>query len=173
MTVLIASALLAVSPAARPCDQLFTPEMGRRAALAVYRGTRRVSRRNLRLLGYLERCQRDPSNQPRVRAYDRARGREHDARIRVSETPPLSYAVASWYEDAGNTASGYHVYYGVANKDLAFGTRVLFIYRGRSVEAIVDDRGPYIAGRTWDLNQNTAGALGFGGVDTVGYHIGG
>ena len=32
---------------------------------------------------------------------------------------------------------------------------------GRTVTAVVDDRGPYVAGREWDLNQNTAAALGF------------
>ena len=31
----------------------------------------------------------------------------------------------------------------------------------------VDDRGPYVGGREWDLNQNTAGALGFNGVASV------
>ena len=36
---------------------------------------------------------------------------------------------------------------------------------GRMVDG--DDRGPVVAGRDWDLNQNTAGALGFGGVDAV------
>jgi rare lipoprotein A (peptidoglycan hydrolase) len=35
------------------------------------------------------------------------------------------------------------------------------------VTATVDDRGPYVGGRDWDLNQNTAAALGFGGVGTV------
>ena len=33
--------------------------------------------------------------------------------------------------------------------------------------ATVDDRGPFVGGRTWDLNQNTAAALGFGGVGSV------
>ena len=42
-----------------------------------------------------------------------------------------------------------------------------FRYGGRSVTATVDDRGPFVAGRTWDLNQNVAAALGFGGVGTV------
>ena len=42
-----------------------------------------------------------------------------------------------------------------------------FHYHGRTVTATVDDRGPFVAGRDWDLNQSTAGALGFGGVDTV------
>ena len=35
-----------------------------------------------------------------------------------------------------------------------------FSYGGRTVVATVDDRGPYVGGRTWDLNQNTAAALG-------------
>jgi len=30
--------------------------------------------------------------------------------------------------------------------------------------------GPYVEGRDWDLNQNTAAALGFGGVGTVWGH---
>jgi rare lipoprotein A len=76
-------------------------------------------------------------------------------------------SVASWYSDGGSTACGFHAYYGVANRDLPCGTQVTFRYGGRSVTATVDDRGPFVGGRDWDLNQNTAGALGFGGVDTV------
>jgi rare lipoprotein A len=79
----------------------------------------------------------------------------------------FSPMVASWYDDAGDTACGFHAYYGVANKSLPCGTKVTFDYHGRTVTATVDDRGPFVAGRDWDLNQNTAGALGFGGVDTV------
>lgn len=87
--------------------------------------------------------------------------------------PPMSYATASWYWDQGSTASGYHAFYGVASRTLRFGTRVLFRYHGRSVTATVDDRGPFVYSRLWDLNQNVAGALGFAGVDTVAYRIGG
>lgn len=76
-------------------------------------------------------------------------------------------AVASWYDDAGNTACGFHAHYGVASPSLPCGTRVTFSYGGRKVSAVVDDRGPFVPGRDWDLNQNTAGALGVGGVDTV------
>ena len=86
---------------------------------------------------------------------------------------PMQYATASWYYDGGSTASGWHATYGVANRFLAFGTRVLFAYRGRRVEAVVDDRGPFVYGRTWDLNQNVARALGFWGVAPVAYRIGG
>jgi rare lipoprotein A len=80
-------------------------------------------------------------------------------------------AVASWYDDAGSTACGFHARYGVANVSLACGTRVAFRYGGRTIVATVDDRGPYVAGREWDLNQNTAAALGFAGVAGVWYSV--
>ena len=76
-------------------------------------------------------------------------------------------SVASWYTDGGGTACGFHAYYGVANRTLPCGTKVTFHANGRSVTGVVDDRGPFVGGREWDLNQNIAGALGFGGVGTV------
>jgi hypothetical protein len=76
-------------------------------------------------------------------------------------------ALASWYDDAGNTACGFHAADGVANRTLPCGTKVTFRYGGRTVTATVDDRGPYVGGRDWDLNQETAAALGFGGVGEV------
>lgn len=79
----------------------------------------------------------------------------------------FTQSVASWYYDAGNTACGFHATYGVANVSLPCGTKVTFDYHGRSVTATVDDRGPYVSGREWDLNQNTAARLGFSGVDSV------
>lgn len=76
-------------------------------------------------------------------------------------------SVASWYDDGGSTACGFHAYYGVANRSLPCGTRVRFMSGGRAVTAVVDDRGPFVSGREWDLNQNTAAALGFSGVGAV------
>jgi rare lipoprotein A len=76
-------------------------------------------------------------------------------------------SLASWYDDGGSTACGFHAGFGVANRVLPCGTRVTFHYGGHTVTAVVDDRGPYVGGREWDLNQNTAAALGFGGVGTV------
>lgn len=75
--------------------------------------------------------------------------------------------VASWYEDGGTTACGFHAGLGVANRTLPCGTRVRLRYGGREVTAVVDDRGPFVGGRDWDLNQSTAAALGFAGVGTV------
>jgi rare lipoprotein A len=79
----------------------------------------------------------------------------------------LAPIVASWYYDAGNTACGFHATYGVANKTLPCGTKVTLAYGGRTVVATVDDRGPYVYGRTFDLNQNTARYLGMWGVGRV------
>jgi rare lipoprotein A len=76
-------------------------------------------------------------------------------------------SVASWYNDGGSTACGFHATMGVANKTLPCGTKVTFLYGGRQVTAVVDDRGPFVPGRDWDFNQNTAAALGMGGVATV------
>jgi rare lipoprotein A len=56
---------------------------------------------------------------------------------------------------------------GVANKTLPCGTKVKLRYRGRSVTVPVIDRGPYVAGRDYDLTEATKERLGFPGVGTV------
>jgi len=42
---------------------------------------------------------------------------------------------------------------GVAHKTLPCGTRVAFRYQGKTVIARVIDRGPYVAGRQWDMTH--------------------
>ncbi len=86
--------------------------------------------------------------------------------------PPTHTALASWYYDGGQTACGYHAFFGVANRTLACGTKVTFYTSDKAVKATVDDRGPYIYDRLWDLNQNVAGVLGFSGVGLVRYRLG-
>jgi len=56
---------------------------------------------------------------------------------------------------------------GVANKSLPCGTKVTLQYGNRTVVARVIDRGPYVAGRDWDLTEQTKKDLGFGGVGVV------
>lgn len=56
---------------------------------------------------------------------------------------------------------------GVASRTLPCGTVVAIAYRGRVVHVPVIDRGPYVAGRTWDLTGPTADALGFPGLGVV------
>ena len=52
---------------------------------------------------------------------------------------------------------------GVANKTLPCGTKVKLRYHGRSVTVPVIDRGPYVAGRDYDLTEATKERLGFPG----------
>jgi rare lipoprotein A (peptidoglycan hydrolase) len=81
---------------------------------------------------------------------------------------------ASWYNDrSGRTASGMRSTYGVAHKTLPFGTRVLITNpaNGKSVTAVVTDRGPFVRGRTLDVNQNVAQVLGFKSHGTARLHM--
>jgi hypothetical protein len=95
-----------------------------------------------------------------------SRNRAHST-VAAGRLTVYTQSLASWYYDGGNTACGFHAGLGVANRTLPCGTKVRFRYGNRTVTATVDDRGPYVGGRSWDLNQSTAAALGFGGVGTV------
>ncbi len=102
-----------------------------------------------------------------VRVSYRGNARLRPASAAAGRIVGLEPEVASWYYDAGDTACGFHATYGVANKTLPCGTRVTISYGGRSVLATVDDRGPYVYGRSFDLNQNTARYLRMWGVAQV------
>ena len=56
---------------------------------------------------------------------------------------------------------------GVANKSLPCGARVTLRHRGRTVRVPVVDRGPYVAGREYDLTAATAARLHFHGHGAV------
>ena len=60
---------------------------------------------------------------------------------------------------------------GVAHKTAPCGTLITFRYGGRSVTVPVIDRGPYIAGREWDLTGATATALGFPGLGKIEWAV--
>jgi rare lipoprotein A len=79
-------------------------------------------------------------------------------------------AEASWYGGEGSLACGgwlTSATLGVANKTLPCGTLVTLRYDGRTVRVPVIDRGPYVAGREYDLTEATKRALGFEGVGEV------
>lgn len=59
----------------------------------------------------------------------------------------------------------------VAHRSLPFGTKIKIKYKGKTVTAVVKDRGPFIKGRIFDLGPGTAKALGFSGVGTIKYKI--
>lgn len=56
---------------------------------------------------------------------------------------------------------------GVASKTLPCGARVKFLYRGQTITVPVVDRGPYVAGRDFDLTAATRERLGFPGVGVL------
>lgn len=108
-----------------------------------------------------------------VRAYG-----VHDRRIRSSRSTArrltgYRLAGASYYGPGlygngvacGGTLLPHTI--GVAHKTLPCGTRVKLRYRGRTVTAPVIDRGPYVAGRDYDLTEAVKERLGFPGVGTV------
>lgn len=90
-----------------------------------------------------------------------------------------SYVQASMYGEGdglmyGTTASGATVTptsMGVAMKKMRLGTVIEISYKGKTVRAVVNDRGPYAGNRQIDLQPAVAHALGFSGVGTVGYRV--
>ena len=90
-------------------------------------------------------------------------------RHRVTAQPAMSTAVASWYYIYGRTASGYSYTYGFAS--LIFGSewgkRVMFCYQGRCQVGRLDDHGPYVSGRTFDLSPPLRAALNCPGLCDV------
>jgi rare lipoprotein A (peptidoglycan hydrolase) len=59
----------------------------------------------------------------------------------------------------------------LAHKTLPFGTLIEFSYHGKTAVASVEDRGPHVAGRDFDLGPGVVRVLGFSGVDEVKYRI--
>jgi rare lipoprotein A (peptidoglycan hydrolase) len=100
--------------------------------------------------------------------------------LNIANLPPGPYqvSIASVYTDYGRPiACGVrqvlHVpQLGVANKTLPCGTEVTFVYGHRAIRVPVIDRGPYIAGRRWDLTGATAEALHFPGLGPIYWRIG-
>jgi rare lipoprotein A len=73
---------------------------------------------------------------------------------------------ASWYGTENNqtrTATGER-YTGndltAAHKTLPFGTKLRVTYKGKSVVVRINDRGPYIKGRSLDLSRAAADRIG-------------
>jgi rare lipoprotein A (peptidoglycan hydrolase) len=84
-------------------------------------------------------------------------------------------SIASVYTDYGQGVACGGILHittlGVANKTLPCGTEVIFRYGNRAIRVPVIDRGPYIAGREWDLTGATAEALHFPGLGPIEWMI--
>ena len=108
-----------------------------------------------------------------IRAYDL-----HDQRNRASVSPirnltAFHRTVASYYGPGlyGATLACGGILrpdtLGVANKTLPCGTKVSLRYHARSITVTVIDRGPYVAGREFDLTAATKTRLGFPGLGSL------
>lgn len=67
------------------CRRLFTVKMGEGAAQRIYSGTGTVTLYNLKLLRYVDRCQRNPDAQEFVHRYDRRQARRHRDRVAAAK----------------------------------------------------------------------------------------
>ncbi|MGB4594107.1 MAG: RlpA-like double-psi beta-barrel domain-containing protein [Coriobacteriia bacterium] len=112
----------------------------------------------------------------RTAANAKAARAKTDSTRNLSGTGAWKTAVASHYgrNFTGRGASGeaigpYSMI--VAHKTLPFGTLIEFEYNGKRAVARVADRGPYVAGRTFDLGPGVVRVLDFSGVHEVRYRI--
>ncbi len=101
---------------------------------------------------------------------------KRDSNQQLSGSGAWKTAVASHYgrNFTGRGASGERIgpySMMVAHKTLPFGTLVEFEYNGKRAVARVADRGPFSAGRTFDLGPGVVRVLDFNGVHEVRYRI--
>jgi rare lipoprotein A (peptidoglycan hydrolase) len=97
---------------------------------------------------------------------------------RTFKTTGVTYnAVCSWYGPGFNgkqTASG-QIYnqndFTCASRNLPFGTWLALTKGSKRIVVVVNDRGPYVAGRDLDLSAAAARTLGFWGVETIGVEV--
>jgi rare lipoprotein A len=92
------------------------------------------------------------------------------ARRELGRLNAYRLAQASWYGGGGGLACGGELTsatMGVANKTLPCGALLTLRYGDRTVRVRVIDRGPYVAGREFDLTEATKRALGFGDTGQV------
>lgn len=98
--------------------------------------------------------------------------------LQIGERPAASgrcrpmHGVASWYGSGRKTANGEPFNPNgltAAHRTLPFGTmvRVTNHRNGRSVTVRINDRGPFIGGRSIDLARGAARAIGMSGTQSV------
>jgi rare lipoprotein A (peptidoglycan hydrolase) len=102
------------------------------------------------------------------------RGGNAKVRRKLGRLNAFRSAYASWYGPGlygnrlgcGGTLTASRL--GVAHKSLPCGAKVTLRHGHRTVRVPVIDRGPYVAGREFDLTAATARRLGFHGHGAIG-----
>lgn len=88
------------------------------------------------------------------------------ATTEAADTKKIYKGTASWYQKGKKTADGKKYdpnKYSVAHRTLPFGTmlKLTNVANGNTIEAIVNDRGPFVKGKELDVSRGAAQALGF------------
>lgn len=116
------------------------------------------------------RTSRRPARTERAERAPRGERPQRTARTSPKASPSgyVQHGVASFYWQPQRVASGGWFNPNAmtaAHKTLPFGTRVRVTHlgNGRSVEVVINDRGPYIAGRIIDLSKAAAGVINMQG----------
>lgn len=135
-----------------------------RAPTAARSATTRRSTQSANAPAKQQRASRVASTDDGSRPQRRAATQPAPQRSTVSSGSTLS-GVASYYWQPQPVASGGRFNpdaLTAAHKTLPFGTRVRVTRAdtGRSVEVVINDRGPYIAGRIIDLSRRAAQVIG-------------
>jgi rare lipoprotein A (peptidoglycan hydrolase) len=160
------SHLVALTQASN-CGKTYTVPMAQRAARAVYMGVKDVTQDERQMLGRIEKCQRNLNARSYVSWYYMRRRNMWKQR-RYDAAHPMSIAVASWYDQSGPGACGTGAQDGLAFASLILpcGAQIEICAASCTV-ATMKDHGPYVGGRTFDLNVNLRNAISCAGVCTV------
>ncbi|MDD5800731.1 MAG: septal ring lytic transglycosylase RlpA family protein [Coriobacteriales bacterium] len=128
----------------------------------------------------VQRYQREAQEKAEAEAKRQAEAEaQQQAEQAAAEAASYTYVQASTYGEGDGcmysaTASGAQVTptsMAVAMKTMPLGTTIQLTYNGKTVTAVVNDRGPYVGNRQIDLQPAVAHALSFDGVGTVGYKV--
>jgi len=84
--------------------------------------------------------------------------------------------VASWYgaESGSRTANGEHFTGNAltaAHRSLPFNTKLRVTYKSKSLVVRINDRGPYIKGRSLDLSRAAAARIGMIGAGVAAVQV--
>ena len=89
----------------------------------------------------------------------------------MMQTPVEAQIVStSWYQQGRITANGERFYpdrLTAAHRSLPFGTKLKVKYGKKQIVVRINDRGPFVKGRSLDLSRGAAKALGLQGVQKV------
>ena len=171
-------AILATVPYDGPCQCPVDIVATDRAIHSAYAGTKRPGYAERHRISRMIHCADVPLAIPALRKILRHAREAQQRRIReLRSWAAAPVATASYYDDSGTTASGTHYTLGFASLMYGseWGRAVSFCAAsttgcaGPVVTGQLDDHGPYVSGRAFDLNEALRIALGCSDLCSVRY----